>query len=308
MPISVIHDNDGHVDDLLSALLLWLAPEIDLQAICVTAGDSFPDQSYQALCKMATFLDLEGPEIAYSDESMVNDFPENWRRESVLINQMSLFSENAFKKPYQQNPSRRTESVMADCLRNSTGPVTVVTTGPLTNVANVFEYNPDLKSKVSEFVIMGGAISAKGNVEQENADGSQEWNFYADAPAVKRVFDTGVPIKLIPLDLTNQLPFEKEFLRQVERQAESAQAAKLAASLWGLVKTLQYYFWDTVTACAVIKPALFTFKDMRLDVITHGLAQGKTAPVFWGGRKIKVAVSVDKPGFQNLILQLLKSK
>ena len=86
MPRLVIHDNDGHVDDILSSILLWLSPEISMQALTVTDGDCFVQQSFEALVKIATFLDLEGAEIGYSDDPCPNPFPDNWRRESYIIN------------------------------------------------------------------------------------------------------------------------------------------------------------------------------------------------------------------------------
>src|SRR5271167_4234015 len=101
MPRLVIHDNDGHVDDLLSSILLWLSPEVELQAVTLTNGDCYADQSFEALLKMATYLDLEGSEIAYTDDPVPNPFPENWRRESFIMNEIPIFSENALKKPYQ---------------------------------------------------------------------------------------------------------------------------------------------------------------------------------------------------------------
>jgi purine nucleosidase len=308
MSLPVIHDNDGHVDDLLAALLLWLAPGVDLQAVTITAGDSYPDQSFSAFLKMATFLDLEGPEIAYSEDEVVNPFPDSWRSESRLVNGMPLFSEISLKSAYQQGPVRKSHSVISDCLSHTKEPITIVSTGPLTNVAKVFDDRPELKSKVKEFVIMGGAINVPGNVEQDNSDGSAEWNLYADPPAAKTIFDLNVPIKLVSLDVTNQLPFSKDFLERVQAQAETSRASRLAATLWSLVKSIQYYFWDTLTVACVIRPSLFEFKDVKVDVLTSGMSQGKTAGRLLGGRKVKFASTVDKDGFKELLLELLRSR
>ena len=85
MPKAVIHDHDGHVDDILSSMILWLAPEVDLQAVGVTNGDCYADQAFEAMLKIATYLDLEGAEVAYNDDPILNPFPENWRRESYII-------------------------------------------------------------------------------------------------------------------------------------------------------------------------------------------------------------------------------
>lgn len=306
MPKPVIHDNDGHVDDLLSSILLWLSPEVDLQAVTITNGDCYADQSFEALLKMATYLNLEGAEIAYNEDPVPNPFPDNWRRESYIMNELPIFSDNALKKPYQQGKSRKSETLIIDCLNNSKSPLTFVTTGPLTNVAKVFDTRPDLKNKVDEFIIMGGAVSVAGNVEEEG--NGAEWNLYADPVAAKQIFELGPPVRLVPLDVTNQLPVTKEFLAKLDEQSDRYKSSLLAVKLWSLVKGFEYYFWDTVTAAVLIDPSLFTFKDVRLDIATQGKSQGKLSTSLFGGRKVKVAVGVQREGFEELLLSILRTK
>lgn len=304
MPKTVIHDHDGHVDDLLSCILLWLSPEIDLQAVGITNGDCYAPQIFEATQKMATFLNIDGPEIALTEDEVPNPFPENWRRESYIINELPLFEDNYLKKPYQQGRPRRIDSVFLDCLQNSKTPLTVVTTGPLTNIAKVLENNPELKEKIQEFIIMGGAVSVKGNVEEPGHDGSAEWNVYADPAAFKTILDTRLPIKLISLDLTNEMPVTKDFLQRLEAQAEKSKASALAAKLWSLVKGFDYYFWDTITAAVAIEPGLFTFKDVKIDVSTSGKNMGRTSQALFG-KKVQLATQVNKQGFEELLLTTL---
>ena len=304
MPRTVIHDHDGHVDDLLSCILLWLSPEIDLQAVGITNGDCYAPQIFEATQKIATFLDIDGPEIAVTEDDVPNQFPDNWRRESYIINELPLFEDNYLKKPYQQGRPRRIDSVFLDCLSNSKMPLTVVTTGPLTNMARLLDDHPELKEKIQEFIIMGGAVSVKGNVEEPGHDGSAEWNVYADPVAFKQIVDTRLPIKLITLDLTNELPVTKDFIGKLEAQAERSRASALAAKLWSLVKGFDYYFWDTITAAVAIEPGLFTFKDIKIDVSTSGKTMGRTSQALFG-KKVQLATQVNKQGFEDLLLSTL---
>ncbi len=304
MPKTVIHDHDGHVDDLLSCILLWLSPEIDLQAVGITNGDCYAPQIFEATQKIATLLDIDGPEIALTEDEVPNPFPDNWRRESYIINELPLFRDNYLKKTYQQGKPRRIDSVFLDCLSNSRSPLTVVSTGPLTNMAKLLEKHPELKEKISEFIIMGGAISVKGNVEETGHDGSAEWNVYADPLAFKQIVDSKVPIKLVTLDLTNEMPVTKDFLGKLEAQSEHSKASALAATLWSLVKGFDYYFWDTITAAVAIEPSLFTFKDIKIDVSTSGKTMGRTNQALFG-RKVQVATQVNKQGFEDLLLSTL---
>jgi purine nucleosidase len=308
MSISVIHDQDGHVDDLLTCLLLWLSPEIDLQAVGITNGDCYVDQAFQSMLKIATFLDLEGAEIALSEDAVPNPFPEFWRRESFIINELPLFRANDLKKPYEQGRPRKSSVVFADCLTHSRLPLTVVTTGPLTNIAGVLKAQPKLADKVSEFVIVGGALSGPGNVIIEGQNGLAEWNIYADPPAFKSLLETKAPIKLIPLDVTRDLTVNDEFLRSLSAQAETRMASQLAAALWSIVKGFQSNFCDMVAAAALIKPALVKFKDMRIDISLNGRNKGRLLPSFFSGRKVQVATEVDKAGFESLVLSVLNSR
>lgn len=304
MPRTVIHDHDGHVDDLLSCILLWLSPEIDLQAVGITNGDCYAPQIFEATQKIATFLDIDGPEIAVTEDEVPNPFPDNWRRESYIINELPLFEDNYLKKTYQQGRPRRIDSVFLDCIANSKVPITVVTTGPLTNMANLLANHPEIKKNIQEFIIMGGAIRVKGNVEEPGHDGTAEWNVYADPAAFKQIVDSKLPIKLITLDLTNELPVTKDFLGKLEAQAEKSRASALAAKLWSLVKGFDYYFWDTITAAVAIEPGLFTFSDIKIDVSTSGKSMGRTNQALFG-RRVQLATQVNKQGFEDLLLSTL---
>lgn len=308
MRIPVIHDNGGHVDDLVSTILLWLDERIDLQAVTITDSDCYADQAYEAVLKIATFLGLEGAEIGYSEDPCPNPFPDNWRRESYIINELPIFSDNALKRPYQSGKPRKSQALISDILANTKSKITIVTTAPLTNIAPVFTARPELKQKVEQLVIMGGAINVPGNVEQPDHDGEAEWNFYADPAAAKSIFDSGMPIALVPLDVTNKAEITKDFLTKLDEQAESFRASRLAAKVYSLVKGFNYYFWNTLTTAAVIAPELFTFKEMRLDVTTAGKSQGKVVNSFFGGRKLKVAVDADIDGFNQLLLKTFRHR
>lgn len=308
MARSVIHDQDGHVDDLLSSLLLWLSPAVELQAVTITDGDCYAQQAFEAMIKMATFLDLDGAEVGMSEDQPPRPFPENWRRESFVINELPIFSENALKKPHQSGRPRKSQALITDILQHSKTPVTLITTGPLTNIAPVFEDRPDLVAQVEECILMAGAFNVKGNVDQSDHDGSAEWNVYADPPAAKSLLESGIPMTFIPLDVTNQVPVTPQFFERLEQQGDRYRASKLASKVYSLVRGFNYFFWDTLTVAAILDPDLFTFKEARVDISTTGKTAGKTSTVFFGGRKARIATSLDKDGFEELFLSTLRIK
>jgi purine nucleosidase len=305
MAKSVIHNHDGHVDDILACLLLWLHSEVDLQVVGITNGDCYFDQSFEAMLKIATYLDLEGPEIAVSEDCMPNPFPDNWRRESYIINELPLFGANDFKKPYKQGKRRKVEHAFTDCLSHSKTPVTVVVTCPMLNIANMLRGEPQLKSNIGEIITMSGALQVPGNVDLDGCDGSAEWNVYADAVSYKEVVEASPNLTIIPLDVTNQLRVTPEFISRLEAQSDRSKASLLAFKLFSLVKGFEYYFWDTLTAAAVIEPSIFTFKEIKIDVSTQGKSTGRITTSIFGGRKVRVATAANRSQFENLVLSIL---
>src|SRR5262249_560538 len=120
--------------------------------------------------------------------------------------------------------------------------------------------------------------------------------------------ETGIPMRLITLDVTNEVPMTQEFLSRLDKQSDTHRASLLAVKLWSLVKGFSYYFWDTVTAAAAIDPTIFTFKEQKIDVAISGKSRAKPASSFFPGRKVKVATALDKPKFEDLLLTILLSK
>ncbi|MDW3458641.1 hypothetical protein NQ311_25755, partial [Escherichia coli] len=89
---------------------------------------------------------------------------------------------------------------------------------------------------------------------------------------------------------------------RLEEQVDRSKASMLAFKLFSLVKGFEYYFWDTVTAAALVAPQIFTFKEMKLDVTTQGKSQGRITGSIFGGRKVKVALQADREKFEDLVL------
>ena len=104
--------------------------------------------------------------------------------------------------------------------------MTLVTVGPLTNVAAVFRREPGVKAKVEKLCIMGGAVRVGGNVivpgvTDHLKNKTAEWNIYIDPVAAQEVLNSGVPIRLIPLDATCQVVLTKSLAAQFKRQAKN---------------------------------------------------------------------------------------
>jgi len=139
----------------------------------------------------------------------------------------------------------------------------LLTTGSLTNVAQLLQRYPEDLKKVDRLVIMGGTINAKGNIIVPNfTDGhpntQAEWNIYVDALAAEIVFSSGLPIELVGLDATNLVKVTTEFAQEFKENASTP-----AATFWDkvlddndwFIDSGEYYFWDVLAALVVIDPS-----------------------------------------------------
>ena len=97
----------------------------------------------------------------------------------------------------------------------------VLTLGPLTNLAEALDSNPDLAERLESVYAMGGALFVPGNVRFGGPPDNQvaEWNIYVDPTSAQMVIDSGVPVRLISLDGTSQVPVTPEYAERVAQEA-----------------------------------------------------------------------------------------
>jgi purine nucleosidase len=153
---------------------------------------------------------------------------------------------------------------------------------------------------------MGGAVRVRGNVQLAGHDGSAEWNIFNQPQAAASVIRSGIAISLIPLDATNKVPLTRGFIERLAAQPSlasqlAAQALRLALTSTG---TDQYYFWDTLTAAALLDPSIVTTERLKIRVVTSGASQGRTIEDP-RGRPLEVAIDASRERVEKMFLDLL---
>ena len=168
--------------------------------------------------------------------------------------------------------------------------------GPLTNVGAALEATPDLVENIEMIYVMGGAVDVDGSsVSEENT--AAEWNMYCDPHAARLVFESGVPITLVPLDATNEVPITPEFVAQLGAEKTTPEAEFVAALLAKNAESIEsgsYYFWDPLAAVVLSDPSLVTLtpRDVTVIDIPGAPDDGRTKPVA-NGSKVLVATAPD---------------
>lgn len=189
--------------------------------------------------------------------------------------------------------------------------ITLVPTGPLTNIGSVFEQRPDLLPKVQEIVLMGGAMREGGNTSP-----SAEFNILVDPLAAAIVMHCNRPLTIAPLDVTHQVVVTQERLAALR-----GMKSKVAAATVGMLEYFNRHdaekyhiegapLHDPCTIAYLLAPDLFTGKWCNVEVeTTSALTRGHTAVDFWGVTErppnAKWLYRVNAEGFFNLLIDRL---
>ena len=302
-------NHDGNIDDLVSYLLFLQAPEIKLLGVGAIDADGYVDPSVEVCRKLTDRFNTRGDklEVAKSNSRAVNQFPEAWRTASYSFNSLPILNESG--KMVTKEADQPAHLDMVTKLENATAPVTVVMTGPLTDLARALDVAPEIEAKIEKLYWMGGSLDGHGNVVQVNADGTQEWNAFWDPYAVERVLASNIPMEVIGLESSEELPLTNE-LKMHWAGLRKYPAVDLAGQAYSLlvnppIQTAQLYFWDILTVISALYPeVVLTAEKRKVKVITKGTAAGRMEEDP-NGREITLVTKADKDLFFKKFDELL---
>ena len=302
---SVVHNHDGHVEDMLALMLLACSKGIELDAVTVTPGDCYKEPATIATKKYLDYLLKQNTSISASNLSGTHEFPAAWRETSFQI------ANDRILKHVKDITSNRILGLDAPDhlvkVLSGTKKYVLLETGPLSNLAAALHRNPNIKKNIEQIFIMGGAVRVNGSVDNNYRLMSAEWNIYNNPAAAATVLGSGIPITLIPLDATNSVPITPAFVKRLAMQ--KSPASKLAYSACQFISEFinlgVYYFWDSLAATALLDQSIITTQDVRVTVVQNGNDEGRTIEDKHG-HTIKVAFGVDAAKLHAFILQTLQ--
>ncbi|GAB2683404.1 nucleoside hydrolase [Aliiglaciecola aliphaticivorans] len=302
----VIFDHDGGVDDLLSLMLLLTMDHIDLLAVTITPADCYLSDATISTLKILSMFKRTDIPVGKGNLHGENAFPADWRAQPKICNVLPDMLAQSYNE--KQVSDLSAEELINACLTHADN-VSVLMTGPCTNLVAAFEKQPELKQKIKDVIWMGGAVDVPGNVAMYNHDKSAEWNAYWDPIASQKLFASGVVVKLIGLDATNCLPVNIDFLSQLAAQKEYP-ISSLACQFWATtINTIPsyeftYFMWDVLATCVLaLQGDEITFEPVKLNVATDEPNAGQTYRDPDHGFDIDVAFKVDKDAVLNYILK-----
>ena len=203
--------------------------------------------------------------------------------------------------------SLRSVELMAKVLQESETPVALVPTGPLTNIAALLLAHPELKEKIKVISLMGGGIT------HGNWTPAAEFNILVDPEAAKIVFESGVPIVMSGLDVTERaLIFPKDFerIRKVGNPVARVVADWLEF-FYGFHREIGYAgapLHDPVAVVSLIRPDLLTSKPLCVEIETQGeYCRGATIGHDRKPANALVNFDIDRDGFADLLVEAVST-
>lgn len=306
MPIPVILDCDPGHDDAVAILLACASPELRVLGISTVAGNVPLEKTSKNALKICELAELEQVKVyAGMSRPLVKD----------LLTAENVHGKSGLDGPVLPEPKRAIEprhsvDFIIDELLAARDPITLIPTGPLTNIAMALLREPRIRSSIGEIILMGGAI-AEGNTTP-----AAEFNIFVDPHAADVVFRSAVPVTMIGLDVTHQALVLPERLQRI-RDLRSRTASVVAQ----LIEFFQEHhrvkygmpgppLHDPCAVAAVVDRSLFQFKKMHVGIELGGsLTQGRTVCDLWNitdnPPNAHVGLSIDAPRFFDLLISRL---
>jgi inosine-uridine nucleoside N-ribohydrolase len=256
----VLIDTDVDIDDWMAILYLMKHPDVDVVGITTTGCGAAHLTPGKVNAKNLLMLTArpETPVAAGTSAPLIysNQFPNSIRDGIDTLYGLSL--------PANPHPLDRRPAVqfLRETLLAAAAPVTVLAIGGMTNLGTLLRDHPEVKPKIARIVAMGGAISVPGNiydVDSNYLNKVAEWNIFLDVLGAQIVFGSGVPITLVPLDASQEVPLDKAFYDRFAQRHRSRAANFVHDALTadiGFVMSGDFFFWDPLAAAILVDPGL----------------------------------------------------
>ena len=305
--MKILLDCDPGHDDAIALLLALASPEVELVGVTTVHGNQTLAKTTTNALKLLEFVGrTDVPVAAGADRPL--------RREAFVaeyVHGESGMDGPALPQPTTAPLDEHAVDFIARTLTESTEPVTLVPTGPLTNIGLFLARHPDVAARAERIVLMGGAIG-EGNVTP-----AAEFNIWCDPEAADRVFSSGLDVTMVGLDVTHRAIFGPE---PTARLKAAGRVGAMVAELLGFYGRFhkQSYGWDgspihdAVAMAHAFRPGIVETVHTGVRVDCEGeLGRGRTnvdlrGRVGWEPNA-HVAVDIDADAFIELLVERISS-
>ena len=304
----IIIDTDPGQDDAVAILLALASPEIEVLGITAVAGNvplNLTKKNARIVCELAQKTEIKV--FAGCDTPM----------KRPLVTAEHVHGKTGLDGPTLPDPQmplqkqHAVDFIIETVRNNEAGTITLCPLGPLTNIATAIEKAPDIKEKVQEIVLMGGAYFEVGNITP-----TAEFNIYVDPEAAEIVFQSNIKITVLPLDVTHKALVTKA--RNDAFRALNSPVGKAVAEMTDFFERFDKEKYgsdgaplhDPCVIAYILSPDLFSGRHINVEVETQSeLTLGMTVADWWkvSGRPPNAYFigDLDADGFFSLLTERL---
>jgi pyrimidine-specific ribonucleoside hydrolase len=300
-------DTDVAADDLVALAFLVSSPQVQLVGITVSGtGEAHCPGGVDVVLRLLDRLDAPDLPVACGRETPLvgsHTFPDAWRERVDHGSGLEL-------EPTSRTPSPSTAVELIATLAAEHESLTVLTLGPLTNLADALLRDPALARQLGPVFVMGGALHVPGNLVccgAPEGNSVAEWNIYVDPRAAQAVVASGLMPSFVSLDGTNQVPVTTEFAAQALEPTDSA-ARGILSELFAANPFMtdgSYFLWDPLAAELVAGYPIGSFTPATIRVEeAEGPESGFTRPTD-GAPNMQYLTTVDAAAAEATLLRVL---
>ena len=299
-PRPIILDCDPGHDDALAILLALARPELQLLGITTVGGNSTLENTTRNALSVLTLVGrTDVPVAAGAAQPLVRQL-----ETAPHVHGSSGLEGAALPAPAAAPLEEGAVDFIARTIAASERPVTLVPTGPLTNIALLRRRYPELYDRVAEVVLMGGSLG-EGNITP-----FAEFNIWVDPEAAREVFAGGRPVSMMGLDVTHQALFSLDDTDRLE-----GLGSRTATAFAGLLRFFarfhrEKYGWDgapihdAVAIAHLLSNSLVTTQRHSIAVATEDGTRGQTSglPLVAGEDGVDVGMAIDRNKFVDMLI------
>ena len=296
----IILDTDPGIDDAVAIAAALFSPEIDLQLMTTVAGNVSVEKTTRNALQLLHFWQADVPVAQGAATPLTRPL-----RDAASIHGESGMDGYDFPAHDRQTLNVPAFQAMYERLMASPEPLTMVTIGPLTNIALLLTHYPACTAKINRLVMMGGS-AGRGNFTP-----NAEFNIAIDPEAAARVFESGIEIVMCGLDVTHQAVLTPDYLAALPALNRTGQLLHALFSHYRAGSmTTGLRMHDLCAIAWLLRPELFTLKRCFVAVETRGDYTAGTTVVDIEGRlnrpaNAQVALDIDVAAFREWVAQTL---
>lgn len=268
----------GDPEDCFAIILAMNSPELDILGITTVQGNVPVERGYSNARYLVEQLNKDIP--VHTGKPGTYDKKRNERRkwlsqreEMEQITPMLSIEEDQKGAP----------AFIAETVKENSGDIELVTIGPLTNIAQALDLDDGLSKHINKITMMAGASTVQGNVTP-----AAEFNVWADPESAAKVFSSGIPIRMVPLDVCHKTRFGREQLNEIGKNDHPfCEFVQQSVDPWLKINPNKdivdqgLHLYDSLAMALSFMPDIAEYKNAYVTVETKGeFTDGETVSEF----------------------------